>query len=425
MSKHFQRYLTFNLIVLFVLAAQDSHSITLASRYLLQDGVNGVDGLDYPVAVTISPDSRHLYVAGAEEDALSVFTRDINSGALTFVEVQKDGIGGVDGMDYPETISLSPDGKYVYVAGVNDGSVTIFRRDNDSGKLTYVDAQTNGLGDVREMVISPDGRHIYVTGSGTDTLSVYSRDSESGLMSFIEIHEEGVDNVYGLNGIFSICISPDGKHLYTTGWWDDAVAVFVRDIHSGTLIFVNAYFDNINGIDGLDAPSDITVSPDGRHVYVTGISDNAIAVFSRNTESGALTFVEVKKDRVEDVTGLDGAIAVSVSPEGDYVYAAGTSADSVVVFSRDTTTGSLSFIEAQEGLIGGVEGLTGTHSATLSPDGNYVYVVRPDANALSVLVKNYSQADWIAEQEKWDVGLDGKVDLKEAIRALQIATGAR
>jgi 6-phosphogluconolactonase (cycloisomerase 2 family) len=37
------------------------------------------------------------------------------------------------------------------------------------------------------------------------------------------------------------------------------------------------------------------VSPDGRHVYVAGQLDNAIAIFARDPLTGALTFVEAKR----------------------------------------------------------------------------------------------------------------------------------
>ena len=38
------------------------------------DGVDGVDGISYPTAFAMSPDSRFLYVAGSGDDALAVFS---------------------------------------------------------------------------------------------------------------------------------------------------------------------------------------------------------------------------------------------------------------------------------------------------------------------------------------------------------------
>lgn len=60
----------------------------------------------------------------------------------------------------------------------------------------------------------------------------------------------------------------------------------------GELTFVEAQFDGVAGVDGLDGVFGVDVSPDGQHVYVTSIWDDAVAVFSRDTTTGELLFVE-------------------------------------------------------------------------------------------------------------------------------------
>jgi 6-phosphogluconolactonase (cycloisomerase 2 family) len=64
-----------------------------------------------------------------------------------------------------------------------------------------------------------------------------------------------------------------------------------------------------------------------------------VAVFSRSSTTGALTFVEVQRDGVGDVDGLDAASSVTVSPDGSHLYAAGRADDALAVFSRDSGTG--------------------------------------------------------------------------------------
>jgi hypothetical protein len=84
----------------------------------------------------------------------------------------------------------------------------------------------------------------------------------------------------------------------------------------------------------------VDVSPDGKHVYVTGFNDDAVAVFSRNTATGALTFVEFQQDGVGGVDGLDGAAGVDISPDGKHVYVTGAGDDAVAVFSLPITSAS-------------------------------------------------------------------------------------
>lgn len=71
------------------------------------------------------------------------------------------------------------------------------------------------------------------------------------------------------------------------------------------LTFVEFQKDGVGVIDGLDAAISVTVSPDDKHLYAAGFNDSAVAVFSRNSTTGELTFVEFQKDGVGIVDGLN------------------------------------------------------------------------------------------------------------------------
>jgi 6-phosphogluconolactonase (cycloisomerase 2 family) len=74
--------------------------------------------------------------------------------------------------------------------------------------------------------LSPDGKHLYATSAGDDAVAVFSRDSTTGALTYVEMQQDGVGGVDGLESAGYVTLSPDGKHLYATGWLDDAVAVF-------------------------------------------------------------------------------------------------------------------------------------------------------------------------------------------------------
>jgi len=67
-------------------------------------------------------------------------------------------------------------------------------------------------------VVSPDGEHIYVVGQNDDALVVFTRNSTTGRPAFVEFQKDGVA---GLNGIPSVTISADGKHVYVNGTFVD------------------------------------------------------------------------------------------------------------------------------------------------------------------------------------------------------------
>ena len=114
----------------------------------------------------------------------------------------------------------------------------------------------------------------------TDTALTVSSVAPAAVLTFVEFHKDGVNGVDGLNGTTSVKVSPHGSHLYASGDSDDAVAVFSRNSATGSLTFVEVHKDGVDGVDGLSGASSVTVSPDGSHLYAAGYSDDAVVVFS-------------------------------------------------------------------------------------------------------------------------------------------------
>ena len=104
-------------------------------------------------------------------------------------------------------------------------------------------------------------------------------------------------------------MSPDGRNVYVASYNDDAVAIFSRDAsENGKLSFIQVLKDGQNGVDGLAGAKSVTVSPDGRNVYVASWNDDAVAIFSRDaSDNGKLSFIQVLKDGQNGVDGLDDA----------------------------------------------------------------------------------------------------------------------
>ena len=108
----------------------------------------------------------------------------------------------------------------------------------------------------------------------------------------------------GLDDPVSIGVSADGKSLYAASVLDDSIARFKRNTTSGALAYqgcisgesTNACAVKIptataNGSEsGLDGLNGLTVSADGTGLYAIADGDSSVARFSRNATSGALTY---------------------------------------------------------------------------------------------------------------------------------------
>lgn len=245
--------------------------------------------------------------------------------------------------------------------------------------LQFVEAHYGGpvLDGACGLAVSPDGKHLYAAGYYDGVIAVFSRNSSTGALTFVAVYTDEIGGIDGIYGAAAITFSPDGSHLYVSGWLDDTLVTFTRSSDTGLLTFVEMQQDDTDGVDGLLAPYSLVVSADGGHVYVSGEYDNAVGVFARNSSTGQLNFVGMQMDRYDGADGLYGVVDVAVSADGKHLYAAGYDDDSVAVFARNSDTGALSFRQVARDNIDGVDGLDGVR--TLSTEIIYTWPVNMTA----------------------------------------------
>ena len=62
-------------------------------------------------------------------------------------------------------------------------------------------------------------------------------------------------------------------------------------VRAAEITYVETLKGGTGGVLGMNGASDVATSPDGRHVYVAAYANSAIAIFSRNLSTGRLTYV--------------------------------------------------------------------------------------------------------------------------------------
>ena len=347
----------------------------------------GIPGLAGVLALTVSGDGRFVYSVSPSDDAIAVFRRDSSTGSLSFASIVRNGVEGVDGLDGASDIALSPDGAHAYVASASDNAVAVFRRDGVSGALTYLESHKNGvngvegLGYARGVTVSHDGRNVYVAGQTDGAIAIFDRNTLTGTLKYLDKVQNGVDGIDSLASVLCVALSPDGNNLYATGGGDGALSVFRRSHSTGKLSLVDVLRDGgrMRALAGTHA---VVVTPDGANVYATGQADDALAAFKRDPRTGKLSMVDVQSEGADGVRGLFGALAVAVSPNGEQVYATGSLGNSVAVFQREQSNGVLTFLDVEDPDTG-VRTLAFARSVAVSPDGRNVYVGGASSNAVT------------------------------------------
>ena len=232
--------------------------------------------------MVVSPDDSHIYITSPDiagvESKLYVFKRNTIPGSgfgeISFVEIITQGVGGVDGLEDPVAMSLSATGQSLYVlSNVVAGTmpaIAIFNRNTSSaspffGQLTFQGVMTDSIPVSPEsMLLSADQEHIYVSGDGT--IQRYKRDIGSGLLTY---GEELISVDSG-----ELEQSPDGSQLYVVDAIGGDVNAFSRvsdnmDPNFGDL-------SNLNSVNHADISnvSDVVLSSDGKNLYLTSTGTN-------------------------------------------------------------------------------------------------------------------------------------------------------
>lgn len=327
--------------------------------------------------VTVSPDGRNIYTAGQFSDSITVFGRDPVTGEPEFIESLVNGAAAGTDLSVPRSIVVTPDGRYVYVASHTSEAITAFRRDPVDGTLELIDSVVDGvdgvdIGTVLAIDVSPDGRNLYSAANSGDVLGVF-RIRTTGRLDFIEAEPLGADG-------FELAVAPDGAHVYVSA--GSSIRAYSRDGLSGDATFVAEITDGVGGFDSLSDMRELTFSPGGERLYAAANGDDAVNALERDPITGLLTLVDVEIDGSGGVIGLDGPWGLDLSPDGKYLYIAGLTADSVVVFAIDGQSGALTPAGClgDDGALSGcpdqsgtADGLNGVIDIAISPDGLSVY----------------------------------------------------
>ena len=339
-----------------------------------QDGVDDagdaggtVDGLNSVEDVAVSGDDGNVYATGSFDSAVAVFDRDTATEELSFSEVERNNVddpgdlgGTVSGLGSPREMALSADDRNLYIAGRSTNSVANFRRNATTGKLNFVESESDGSGGVEgverasTVAVGTDDGNVYVGAESEGGLAVFDRGAALGALSFVRKRPD-LPRIAQPPGV---AISPDGKHLVALSWGNQSLYSTERNPSDGTFELRDTETDAVDDpsdsggtVEGLYESSSVTFSPDGKHVYVTAYSIYSIATFALDATTGELTYVETEAEGVNDptdsggtVTGLYEPYSVVVSPDGKSVYAPANTDDGLAAFSRDAATGKLNFV---------------------------------------------------------------------------------
>lgn len=278
----------------------------------------------------------------------------------------------------------------------------------EAGALDYADLLTQLDGTGKNQLqgiqgITVIGDKVYVVRSSSDW--VYDEETQTGsdiALNTLFVYQRAADGslqllesqeITGLSGAATLHASDDGNTLYLVG--ADGIALF----NAADLQQLGTFGSDIGLV------SDVVTQ--GDKVYVT--ADSKLLVFTR---SGAtLTLEQTLEDAGDSGVQLDGANAISLSPDGKTLYVATSGSSTLVSVFSVEADGSLTFRQA----VAGANAAEFGHYASalnLSSDGKTLYVI--DNNSL-LHVLDVAADGSLNATATLELGDDGEITAKDVI----------
>ncbi len=243
--------------------------------------------------IDISPDNKYIFVAGMYDGKATVLrlNEDGSVGEITENYFNK-GMGSVaetNATPHITCVKPTPDGKYVCVVDAGMNQIKIMEFDNDSGRMhtqEMVHCEQNS--GPRMVLFDKTGRFMYVIFGKLSFIKVYSYDGTGTSPVFEELQKESTSRIKNStnNTALAMRFSPDEKHLLCSNGGDNTVGVFERDIDTGLL-------------------TRLCVLPiSGAYPMDMGMIEDTDYMFSVNNEEGTVTFFELNTHRL--VTDKNG-----------------------------------------------------------------------------------------------------------------------
>lgn len=384
----------------------------------------------------VSPDSRHVYVAASGSEAIAIFDRDLASGTLQQKAganacVSSSGGGCTSASVLGGGVAISSDGRNVYSFSLSGDGISVFDRNPSSGTLTQKAGSAgcltktgsggctmaSGLDGISALALSADDRNLYSVSLVDDAVAIFDRNPSTGALT----QKAGVDACIsnsasggcidgrGMSFLQDIAVSPDGTSVYLAS--STGVVILSRTLVNGTLAQLDATDGCVadGGGDGcapgtaLTNTSGLAISADSQSVYVASVS--GVAVFDRALATGVLT----QKSGAEacitddgsggtcsDGVAIDGALDVSVSPDGRQAYALSESSDAISVFDRQhrpcnpelpPTPNSCFYTDTLSGACTAAQAVSGSGGVAVTTDLRNVYKTSSLSDAAAIFLR--------------------------------------
>lgn len=183
-----------------------------------------------------TPDGKFLMVADVGIDQVKIYRFDEKKGTISVVDAIR-----CEQQSAPRHFCFSRDGRFLYLMYEIKNVIDVFRYEYQEGdrvpkleKLQTIAStapeRLSQLTAACAMRLSPDERYLYCSNAGDNSVSVYRRDPDTGLLTRI--------CCLPISGNYpkDLAVFPDQKHLASFNHGSNAISFFEVDYEKGLLV---------------------------------------------------------------------------------------------------------------------------------------------------------------------------------------------
>jgi 6-phosphogluconolactonase len=349
------------------------------------------------------PDNTSLLFIGTYTGAKSrgIYTSRFNSanGRLSPPELAAE-------TRNPSFLVVHPNRRWLYAVGEVDdfagqhaGAVSAFHIDQETGRLTLLNAQPSGGSAPCHISLDPSGKCLLVANYSSGSIAAFpvGVDGQVGPKGASIQHRGSSVNPQRQEGPHAhfILPAPSGHRALTCDLGLDKVFVYHLDADQASLMPNEPPSVSLKPGSG---PRHLAFHPDGRHVYVINEMGSSLTAFEYQAKTGGLKELQTVSTLPPDFKGENTCAEVQVAASGHFVYASNRGHNSIAAFAVDPRRGTLTSLACEPS-----GGKTPRHFL-LDPTGRWLLAENQDSNNLVVFRVDPSQGRLTRTEEKIEVG---------------------
>jgi 6-phosphogluconolactonase (cycloisomerase 2 family) len=303
--------------------------------------INNYNGFADPAARADLPPERRA--PGKGVGAVCAFAIDPPTGKLTL-------INRVSAGDNPTHLAIAPNEQFLLSANYEDGSIAVVPIVAGGGVAPYTDLvrptgpihpdkaaenpvtnfffSSHNHSHVHMVGFDPSGRYILVDDAGLDRVLVFKSTLKEGRLEWVSTFDETPGSAPR-----HYAFSPDGTTLYNLLEQNSKLSISSFDAETGRLTLRARLSTVPLGFMGSNAPSELLITRDGRHLYAANRINDTIAHFQVDTNGEVRPVAHVH-------TGGDNPRSLTLDPTGRFLFSMNQSGDAITVFQLDPNTGT-------------------------------------------------------------------------------------